>query len=136
MALVAPGLIAVLKRAVAAVPAGWVSDKPLGLQRKYYLVCGARERLQRTLVGCVFGTGGDGREDDTGDGGGRGSCDERRFEREDVLRRPELGAEIAVPEVGDGQRDRDEAVEEWFEGELWALLGWDVLASKKNLAVR
>ena len=67
----------------------------------------AKERLQRTLVNCMFGS--------------EGTEDEDPFL--DCLKKPVFsGALPAVPVV------KEEDVQEWFTQEVWRLLGWEILA--------
>lgn len=67
------------------------------------LVARARDRLQRTLVQCMFG-------------------EDEQDEFADVLRMPgTLGPMPKVPKVEDSD------VGEWFHGEVWRLVGWDLL---------
>lgn len=117
MAIQAPYMLAILKNAIATVPAALKRDLPGGLSQKYYLTPLALDRLQRTLVDACFGPGGR----------GAGAS-------EDVLRAPRLvGPELTIPKVvGMGGR-REETEAEWFEGELWALLGWEILGREEDL---
>jgi hypothetical protein len=68
------------------------------------LVAHARDRLQRTLVQSMFG---EGQED----------------ELSDVLRKPgRLGAMPKISKV------EDKDVGRWYKGEVWRLLGWDIIS--------
>lgn len=66
----------------------------------------ARDRLQRTLIKCMFG-------------------EEDRDEFSDVLRMPAtLGTMPSIAKV------EDKDVGEWFSGEVWKLIGWDLLSKE------
>lgn len=68
------------------------------------LVAHARDRLQRTLLRSMFG---EGQED----------------ELSDVLRKPgRLGAMPKISKV------EDKDVGRWYNGEIWRLLGWDIIS--------
>ncbi|KAF2180900.1 hypothetical protein K469DRAFT_590807 [Zopfia rhizophila CBS 207.26] len=123
--LEAPSLIIILERAVALAPyhlntrststtsaskpakstnlARPSTTKPLLYASRTPLSEQAKDRLQRTLINCMFG-------------------EETHDEFSDVLRMPaRLGGLPAVQKVDDGD------VGEWFRGEIWRLVGWDLL---------
>lgn len=71
----------------------------------------AKDRLQRTLVTCMYGN----KVDD---------------EFLDVLTKP-----IPLMRLGSLQsvaRVEDKDVEEWYKKEVWRLVGWDVLAKERG----
>ncbi|KAJ4376301.1 mitochondrial 54S ribosomal protein YmL35 [Neocucurbitaria cava] len=75
----------------------------------------AKDRLQRTLVTCMYGT----KADD---------------EFLDVLTKP-------VPAMRLGQQQNvakvdDKDVEDWYKQEVWRLVGWDILAKEGGLGVQ
>ncbi|KAF2475071.1 uncharacterized protein BDR25DRAFT_212990 [Lindgomyces ingoldianus] len=75
--------------------------------RKIPLSVRAKERLQRTLIQCIWSE----KDDD---------------ELADVLRMPtRLGGLPDVPKLG----DRD--VTDWFKGEVFRLVGWDILTRER-----
>lgn len=126
MAIEAPFMLAILKRAMSVLPLAMRRNMPEGLAGKYYLTPNALNKLQRTLVDCIFGPGAR--------GGGDG-----KYASEDVLKRPELRESVdfsAMLTRGVEQRegmDKEEAQEAWFERELWALLGWEILGRDEDL---
>ena len=63
----------------------------------------AQERLQRTLVTCMFGHG---EQDDF----------------VDVLTKP-----VSMGKVPPGPKVRDEKVFEWYQAQVWRLVGWEIL---------
>lgn len=70
------------------------------------LAIDARERLQRTLIRCMFGE--EGGEDD---------------EFNDCLNMPALkGPQFPTPKV------KEQEIQEWFKEEVWRLLGWETLS--------
>jgi hypothetical protein len=69
------------------------------------LAVDARERLQRTLINCMFGE--------------EGSSDEFH----DCLKMPTMkGPSLPMPKV------KEPEVQEWFKEEVWRLLGWEILS--------
>lgn len=123
--LEAPYLIHLLKQALALAPAflslldnnnsspkaskGKTAPKP-GSVTKASLALAAKERLQATLMNAIFGT--EGLDEESG-----------LFLRS--LRMPAAGAStISVPRVKEAE------VEEWFQGEVWRLLGWETLGKE------
>lgn len=71
---------------------------------KVPLVSWARDRLQRTLIQCMFG-------------------DQDQDEFADVLRMPgTLGPLPRFPKLDEGD------VGDWFNGEVWKLIGWELLS--------
>jgi hypothetical protein len=120
--LEARSLITILERAIALAPfylnsplsskpknakgSGLVRSSTRTLQQasRSPLSTQARDRLQQTLVQCMFG---DGEHD----------------EFADVLRMPaRLGPAPNMPKV------EDKDVGGWFSGEVWRLIGWDLLS--------
>ena len=80
--------------------------RPLQQASRTPLSAQAKDRLQRTLIHCMFGDDGAGEHD----------------EFADVLRMPaRLGSVPNMPKV------EDKDVGEWFTGEVWRLVGWDLL---------
>jgi hypothetical protein len=68
----------------------------------------AKDRLQRTLVNCIFGQ-------------------DEHDEFSDVLRMPaRLGGLPGIAKV------EDKAVNDWFQGEVWRLVGWDLLGRESE----
>lgn len=66
----------------------------------------SREKLQRTLVSCMF-------------------REEERDEFSDMLRMPAtLGPIPSIPKVENGD------VSDWFSGQVWRLIGWSILGSQ------
>jgi hypothetical protein len=97
------------------------------------LTFSAKQMLQRTLVECMFGStttnvedeDTEGEDDLGGGGGGRsgGSGKVGNNEFIELLRKPMLvGPLPQVPRV------EEVDVPEWFTGEVWRLVGWDVLS--------
>jgi hypothetical protein len=75
------------------------------------LAIDTRERLQRTLVSCMFGE--------------EGGSDE---EFHDCLKMPAMkGPALPMPKV------KEPEVQEWFKEEVWRLLGWEILAREIEL---
>ena len=66
----------------------------------------AQERLQRTLVVCTFGQ-------------------EVRDDFMDVLTKP-----VDVGRVPAGPKVKDEEVLEWYQGQVWRLVGWEILGKE------
>ena len=127
MTIEAPYMIALLRKALAMLPPKMRRRLPEGLDAKFYLVPAVLNKLQRTLVDCVFGSNT------------RGSD-----ASEDVLRMPELrglvddAADIenmATRNAGgvEGGFQDEERRADWFEGQLWGLLGWNILGREKDL---
>ena len=74
---------------------------------KSALTVTAKERLQRTLVNCIFGTEGRDEED----------------EFMDCLKPPTVATStLPMPKV------KESDVQDWFKEEMWRLLGWDILS--------
>ncbi|KAF2686869.1 hypothetical protein K458DRAFT_470867, partial [Lentithecium fluviatile CBS 122367] len=72
----------------------------------------AKDRLQRTLVACMFG-------------------DKMDDEFLNVLRMPvRLGSLPTVPEID------DKDVEEWYQKQVWRLVGWDILAKENETMIQ
>jgi hypothetical protein len=72
------------------------------------LVAHARDKLQRTLIQCVFG-------------------EEDHDEFAEVLRKP--GSLGAMPRIS---KMEDDDVGDWFSGEVWRLVGWDLLSRESE----
>lgn len=70
----------------------------------------AKDRLQRTLLDCIFGTEGFGED----------------AELRDCLKMPGpgQGKKLDIPKV------KETDVQEWYQEELWRLLGWEILAKE------
>jgi hypothetical protein len=122
-------LILILKRAIGLAPHhmsspnGKVNLNPSSLRRtlslktlpaapRTRLSALARDRLQRTLVACMYGS----KTDD---------------EFLDVLTKPVPA--IRVSSLPDVARVDDEDVEQWYKEEVWRLVGWDILAREQGL---
>jgi hypothetical protein len=72
----------------------------------------AKERLQRTLVNCMFGE-----EESAADDPFR-----------DCLRMPTInGKALPVPKIEEPE------IQEWFKEEVWRLLGWEILSSENGM---
>jgi hypothetical protein len=74
----------------------------------------AKERLQKTLVNCMFGT--EGLQDD----------DELR----DCLKMPVMGRKVDLPKA---KEMAGQEVREWFVEEAWRLVGWEVLGKEEGI---
>jgi hypothetical protein len=72
----------------------------------------AKDRLQRTLVACMYG----GKQDD---------------EFLDVLTKPMPAMRIGTLQNVAKIEDRD--VEQWYKEEVWRLVGWDIMAREGGL---
>ncbi|KAK5109305.1 hypothetical protein LTR62_007179 [Meristemomyces frigidus] len=118
--LEAPYLIHLLQRLIVAAPAymGSLTSKittskskaaALKNASKANLAIHARERLQRTLINCIFGTEGV-------------EADDPLME---CLRMPGCigtgGSGLGVPKV------KEVDVQSWFQEEVWRMVGWEVL---------
>ncbi|KAF2867731.1 hypothetical protein BDV95DRAFT_174474 [Massariosphaeria phaeospora] len=116
-------LVLVLERALGLAPnhmnpqpqrspsrlARTLSLKTLPPKSKARLSQQAKDRLQRTLVSCMFG-------------------EEVEDDFLEVLRMPaRFGPLPTVAKV----EDRD--VDDWFKGEVWRLVGWDILGREREL---
>lgn len=127
--LEAPYLLHLLKQALALTPSflntpGSTSKsatkakpnpKP-GSITKSTLSLAAKERLQATLVGAIFGSE---------------SIDEDSDLFVESLRMPAAGGgNVTVPRV------KEVEVGEWFQGEVWRLLGWEVLGREMDGRMR
>jgi len=117
--LEAPCLIRLLTHMMKAAPAhlGASLGAQIGRAKKAddkgsmngTLAVVAKERLQRTLVNCMFGTEGVDESDPF----------------LDCLKAPvQSGPALPVSEVKEAE------VQEWFKEEVWKLLGWDILAKE------
>ena len=126
--LEAPYLLHLLKQSLALTPSFLSSTastskstkakpnpKP-GSITKVTLSLAAKERLQATLVSAIFGPG---------------SIDNDSDLFMECLQMPEAsGGAITVPRVKEAE------VGEWFQGEVWRLLGWEVLGREMNNRMR
>jgi hypothetical protein len=73
------------------------------------LTVGAKDCLQRTLVNCIFGTEGVGEDDPLA------YC----------LKMPVKPiTSVTMPRI------KEPEVQDWFKGEMWRLLGWDILSKE------
>ncbi len=71
----------------------------------------AKERLQRTLVNCMFGA--------------EGASEEDPFK--ECLNMPVTsGPALLMPKLKGGD------VKDWFQEEIWRLLGWEILSSERD----
>ncbi|KAF2821952.1 hypothetical protein CC86DRAFT_357872 [Ophiobolus disseminans] len=89
-----------------------ISMKTLPAAPKGRLSAIAKDRLQRTLVACMYGSSSD-------------------DEFLDVLTKP-----IPAMRVGNLQnvgKIQDEDVEQWYKEEVWRLVGWDIMARESGL---
>lgn len=111
-----PYLVHLLNRAMNAAPAqlGAITSSKTGKAKqannkgslKGALTMAAKERLQRTLVNCIFGTEGVDEDDPFMD------C----LKMPIMDRRP-----LPMPKV------KEPEMHEWFKEEVWRLLGWELL---------
>ena len=119
--LEAPYLIHLLNRIMNAAPAhlGATMSKKTGKAKqannkgsmKGALAITSRERLQRTLVNCTFGTEGVDEDDPF----------------KDCLKMPALsGPGLPTPKV------KEADVQDWFKEEVWNLLGWEILSRESD----
>lgn len=91
------------------------NPKP-GSITKTTLGLAAKERLQATLVSAIFGSD---------------SVDEDSDLFVECLRMPSAsGDNVTVPRVKEAE------VREWFQGEVWRLLGWEVLGREMDSRMR
>lgn len=115
--LLSPYLTHLLKRIISAAPGflGFLASNRSGKHRpttprastKVNLAIAAKERLQRTLVNCIFGMEGVDQHDPF----------------RDCLKMPQTGnGRVVMPKV------KDVEVKEWFREEVWRLLGWEILS--------
>ena len=115
--LEAPYLVHLLKCIMNAAPAHLgvnISNKSSKAKQaaskgssKGALTITAKERLQRTLVNCMFGT--------------EGLDDNDPFM--DCLRMPATSSvNIPIPKV------KEVDMQDWFKEEIWRLIGWDILS--------
>lgn len=120
MAVEAPYMIAILRKAMTALPANCIRDLADGLSSKYYLTPIALRRLERTLVDSIFGPGSRGE-----------NCSEDVL-RKPVLVNPELTSPRHDEEVNtNGSNEMMEV--QWFTGELWDMIGWEILGRDEDL---
>ncbi|KAK5113753.1 hypothetical protein LTR85_010770 [Meristemomyces frigidus] len=118
--LEAPYLIHLLTRLMNAAPAhlGAIVSSKTGKTKaannkgsmKGALAITAKDRLQRTLVNCMFGTQG---------------IDEQDDPFLDCLKMPVMGTQpLPMPKV------KEVEVQDWFKEEVWRLLGWEILSKE------
>lgn len=126
--LEAPYLLHLLKQSLALTPAFLThpattfrtaktkpNPKP-GSTTKATLGLAAKERLQATLISAIFGPE---------------SVDEDSDLFVEGLQMPKpVGGVVNVPRV------KEVEVGEWFQGEVWRLLGWEVLGREMNSRMR
>lgn len=126
--LEAPYLLHLLKQSLALTPSflntppstaktAKVKPNPKpGSVTKTTLALAAKERLQATLVNAIFGPEG---------------IDEDSDLFINCLQMPAAsGGTMTVPRVKEAE------VGEWFQGEVWRLLGWEVLGREMNNRMR
>ncbi|KAI6878351.1 sure-like protein [Hortaea werneckii] len=122
--LEAPYLIHLLGRLMNAAPAhlGAIISTKTGKPKqannkgsmKGALVLAAKDRLQRTLINCMFGTEGV----------------DAQSPLMDCLKMPMApSAPLHMPKV------KETEVQEWFKEEVWRLLGWEVLSKEGDWEV-
>lgn len=127
--LEAPYLIHLLKQTLALTPA-FLNSQPVSTSKsaktksnpksgsvtKATLGLAAKERLQATLISAIFGPE---------------SVDEDSDLFLESLRMPTAGGgAVSVPRV------KEVEVGEWLQGEVWRLLGWEVLGREMNNRMR
>lgn len=120
--LLAPYLLTLLSRAMSAAPGHMSSAKQECTEAngqevplKSVLSQAAQDRLQRTLIRCIFGLEGRSELDLT-----------------DVLRMPERGPDIVVPKIK-GRNVEQLEMDSFFDG-VWRLLGWEILGREIDWA--
>ncbi|KAK4565633.1 hypothetical protein LTR86_003481 [Recurvomyces mirabilis] len=119
--LEAPYLIHILSRLMAAAPSHLGSivqskkgkTRPIALKNasKANLAMHAKEKLQRTLINCIFGTEGVSAEDPL----------------MDCLKMPGVSGTakpLSMPKV------KEVDVHEWFKEEMWRIVGWEILGQE------
>ncbi|KAF1345669.1 hypothetical protein BDV97DRAFT_358803 [Delphinella strobiligena] len=118
MVIETPYLLDILKKAIQSLPATSRRNAPGEAPLKHTLTPQALDRLQRTLVGCIFGPGTRGDQAST-----------------DFIKQPVLsGPALTLPKTPQSQKnDKEEIVVEWFEEELWVLIGWEILGRDEDL---
>ena len=127
--LEAPYLLHLLKQSLALTPS-FLNSQPASTSKsaktksnpkpgsitKATLGLAAKERLQATLVSAIFGSESVGEDSDL---------------FVECLRMPVAGGgAVSVPRV------KEVEVGEWFQGEVWRLLGWEVLGREMNNRMR
>lgn len=119
MVIEAPYLLDILNKAIQSLPATSRRNAPGETPSKHTLMPEALDRLQRTLVDCIFGPGT------------RGDQASMDFIKQPVLSGPAL----TLPRTPQSQKnDKEEMVAGWFEEELWALIGWEILGRDEDLS--
>ena len=118
----APYLVHLLTHLMAAAPAHFgatISTKTGKAKQvnnkgslKGALAIHAKDRLQRTLVNCVFGTEGVDEDDPF----------------MDCLKMPSVAGRQPLPTP----KVKEVEVQEWFKEEVWRLLGWEILGKEGN----
>lgn len=116
--LEAPYLISLLDRVMAVAPSylGAAISVKTGKPKQAHnrasmkgaLAVEAKDRLQRTLVSCMFG-------------GSEGMSSDPFAES---LKMPEDKGSISMPKVKEAE------VQDWFKEEMWRLLGWEILSKE------
>lgn len=116
--LEAPYLVALMDRVMAAAPSflGAATSAKTGKPKQAHnrasmkgaLAVEAKDRLQRTLITCMFG----GTEGMSGD----------MFA--ECLKMPANMGTIPMPKV------KEPEVQDWFKEEMWRLLGWEILSKE------
>jgi hypothetical protein len=119
--LLSPYLIHLLTRAMSVTPLYFETvdgsrrpkNKPLGMRTsiKGVLAIKAKESLQRTLVRCMFGTNG---------------ADQDNLLGECLKFPPSTFKPVPVPKV------KSADVGQWFQEEVWRLLGWEILSGTES----
>lgn len=119
--LEAPYLIHLLNHIMTAAPEylGAVMNAKTGKPKaannkgstKSALTVVAKERLQRTLINCMFGA--------------EGASEEDPFK--ECLNMPVIsGPALLMPKLKGGD------MKDWFQEEIWRLLGWEILSSERD----
>lgn len=119
MVIEAPYLLDILKKTIQSLPATSRRNAPENAPLKQTLTPQALARLQRTLVDCIFGPGT------------RGDQASTDFIKQPVLSGPAL---ILQKTPGSQKNDKEEIMAEWFEEELWVLIGWEILGRDEHLS--
>ncbi|KAK1813869.1 hypothetical protein LTR12_011777 [Friedmanniomyces endolithicus] len=116
----APYLVHLLSKIMATAPKhlGAVISAKTGKAKlsdnkgsmKGALALHAKDRLQRTLVNCIFGTEGLDQEDPF----------------MDCLKMPSMVGQLHMPMP----KVKELEVQDWFKAEVWRLLGWEILGKE------
>jgi hypothetical protein len=133
-------LVGLLKRAMSLAPAflgsisGATSSKPSragkslmakNAQPKTSLSISAKEKLQRTLVQCMFGEDVKRKDNSNGDTEDEDKVSNSEFI--ELLRKPLPMGPLPQP-----PKMEDLEVPQWFREEIWRLVGWDILGSEER----